>query len=122
MRYSLLSFLTSRNKKVIFQPAQDRQIFNIGFIRDNVPINKYKELASGIILGKSNFNNYNEPVVFIPENHYLFNMPSMDSKVDFRMFDKNLDAMNISLQFTSIVRKEIGIKNFNNLTQFIRGA
>ena len=123
MRYSLLSFLTLSRKVQIFQPIPKRPIHNIGFIRDNVPINKYKELPNGIIVGRSDINRPDDPVIFIPESHYLFNLPTMDSYVDYDFIfgeDANLPKQSISIQFTELVKKEIGLKNYKELTRFLR--
>lgn len=122
MRYSLLTIALLSRKIQIYQVATSYKTYNIEFIKDFLPGDKFTELPSGIILGKAAIDHPNQPVIFIPESHYMYNLPMMDTKVDYQVFgddSDNIDRITISLQFTDIVRKELGTKNFNNIIRFI---
>jgi hypothetical protein len=124
MRYSLLSFLKLSGKVIIFHPIPYGKMYNIKHIKKYMPENTvHITLPSGIILRFLKTKSFDRPGVFIPENHYLFNLPLMDNYIDHRHdvfggeIADNPDI--ISAEFTEIIKREIGLNNYEELIKLL---
>lgn len=124
MRYTLLSFLKISGKIHVFHPIPYRKMYNINYIKKYTPENTVlRTLPSGIIIRLVKTKSFDRPGIFIPELHYLFNLPLIDHFIDHRhdVFGGDIakDPDIISTKFTEIVKKEVGLLNYKEIIELL---